>query len=204
MTTRPQLLFAIPAALGAVVALGLGAAVLWPQWQQVQLSRSRVAELQALEAQLPLLAGQLQREQEGVGRAQGQQAQVLELIAGSGSLATFLAQLDQLAAASGVKLGLFEPLATAAPPPDPKATAKPAAKDKNAPPPPPADPLLGEGVAKQEVLVSATGSYPALLAFMRRLEALNVLVAQSNLQLAAEPIPVQLKMGVATYYRAAP
>ncbi len=213
MITRPQLLFAIPAALGGVVALTMGAAVLWPQWQQVQVGRSRVVELREIEAQLPLMAQQLGREQQGVVRAQGQQTLVLQLIAGSGSLATFLAQVDRLAAASGVKLSLFEPLAAAVPAPDPKA-AQPAGKD--APPPPPADPLLAKGVAKQEVLVSAAGGYPALLAFMRQLEKLNVLVVQSNLQLAAQeqkaaaapaqapqpPPPVQLKMSVATYYRA--
>ena len=211
MITRPQLLFAIPAALGGVVALTLGAVVLWPQWQQVQVGRSRVVELRDIEAQLPLMASQLQREQQGVQKAQAQQGVVLQLIAGSGSLATFLAQLDRLAASSGVKLALFEPLAVAAPAPDPKA-AKPAGKD--APPQPPADPLLAKGVAKQEVLLSAAGGYPALLAFMRQLEKLNVLVVQSNLQLAAPeqkaaaapgketpPPPVQLKMSVATYYR---
>lgn len=217
MITRPQVLFGIPVALGGLVALTLGGLVLWPQWQQVQVGRSRVAELRQIEAQLPLMAQQLGREQQGVEKAQGQQALVLQLIAGSGNLATFMAQVDRLAALSGVKLSLYEPLASAAPAPDAKAAPqppKPAGKDE--PPPPPADPLLAPGVAKQEVLVSAAGRYPALLAFIRQLEKLSVLVVQSNLQLSAEEQkaqavaakgpqavpPVQLKMSVATYYRA--
>jgi type IV pilus assembly protein PilO len=217
MITRPQVLLGIPLTLGGLVALTLGGLVLWPQWQQVQVGRSRVAELQEIESQLPLMAQQLGREQQGVEKAQGQQALVLQLIAGSGNLSTFMAQVDRLAALSGVKLSLYEPLVSAAPAPDAKAAAqqpKPAGKDE--PPPPPADPLLAPGVAKQEVLVSAAGRYPALLAFIRQLEKLSALVVQSNLQLSAEEQksqavapkgpqvvpPVQLKMSVATYYRA--
>ena len=127
-----------------------------------------------------------------------------------------MAQVDKLAALSGVKLSLFEPLASASPVSDPKATGQPAKpQGKDSPPPAPADPLLARGVAKQEVLLSAAGRYPALMTFMRQLEALNVLVVQSNLQLSVEEQkaqaatakgpqvvpPVQLKMSVATYYR---
>lgn len=198
-------------AVGGVLAAAVLGLVAWPQWQQVQVGRSRMAELREIESRLPLMATQLQREQLASEKAQGQQALVLQLIAGSGTLATFMAQVDKLAALTGVKLSLYEPLAGAAPPPPPD--PKPAGKD--APPPPPADPLLVPGLAKQEVLLSAAGRYPALVAFMRQLEALSVLVVQSNLRLSVEeqkaqaasvkgpqpPPAVLLKMGVATYYR---
>ena len=215
MITRPQLLLGVPAVLGGIVAAGFAAFVAWPQWQQVQVGRSRVAELREIEAQLPLMAGQLQREQQGVQKAQAQQALVLQLIAGSGTLATFMAQVDRLAALSGVKLSLYEPIVSAAPPADPKTQGQPKPAEKDGPPPPPPDPLLAPGLAKQELLLSAAGRFLALQQFMRQLEKLNVLVVQSNLQLAAEApaapavpgkgpsagLPVQLKMSVATYYR---
>lgn len=211
MIPQQQLLFGVPMAVGGVLAAAVLGLVAWPQWQQVQVGRSRMAELREIESRLPLMATQLQREQLASEKAQGQQALVLQLIAGSGTLATFLAQVDKLAALTGVKLSLYEPLAGAAPPPPPD--PKPAGKD--APPPPPADPLLVPGLAKQEVLLSAAGRYPALVAFMRQLEALSVLVVQSNLRLSVEeqkaqaasvkgpqpPPAVLLKMGVATYYR---
>lgn len=211
MIPQQQLLFGVPMAVGGVLAAAVLGLVAWPQWQQVQVGRSRMAELREIESRLPLMATQLQREQLASEKAQGQQALVLQLIAGSGTLATFMAQVDKLAALTGVKLSLYEPLAGAAPPPPPD--PKPAGKD--APPPPPADPLLVPGLAKQEVLLSAAGRYPALVAFMRQLEALSVLVVQSNLRLSVEeqkaqaasvkgpqpPPAVLLKMGVATYYR---
>lgn len=209
MIPQQQLLFGVPMAVGGVLAAAVLGLVAWPQWQQVQVGRSRMAELREIESRLPLMATQLQREQLASEKAQGQQALVLQLIAGSGTLATFMAQVDKLAALTGVKLSLYEPLAGAAPPPDPKSAGK------DAPPLPPADPLLVPGLAKQEVLLSAAGRYPALVAFMRQLEALSVLVVQSNLRLSVEeqkaqaasvkgpqpPPAVLLKMGVATYYR---
>lgn len=209
-----RLLFLLPAGFGALFSAVIAGFVLWPQWQQVQLGKNRAAELRGLEAQLPLMAGQLKGEQEGVQKAKRQQAVVLQLIAGSGGLVTFLAQLDRLAASSGVKLSLYEPLVTQAVAADAKAKSKQAptteAKDKDLPATT-ADPLLAPGLAKQEMLVSATGRYPALLSFMRQLEKLNVLVVQSNLTLALEEskdkanapavIPVVLKMSVATYSR---
>lgn len=217
MISRPQLLVALPAAIGGVVAAGIGAGLFWPQWQQQQLGRSRVAELRQIELQLPLMAQQLRREQAGVVQARRQQGVVLQLIAGSGSFTTFLAQLDRLAALSGVTVSLYEPMAAAAPAADPNASGQPKPAPKALPSS--ADPLLGApGVTKQEVLLRAAGPYPALLAFMRQLEMLRVLVVQRNLQLAVEeqkgqappakapqaPAAVQLKMTVATYQHAPP
>lgn len=214
MIARSQLLVGLPTAIGGVVATGIGAGVLWPQWQQLQLGRSRVAALQQIQVQLPLMAQRLSREQAGLVKARAQQDVVLQLIAGSGNFTTFLAQLDRLAALSGVTLSLYEPMAAAAPSPDPKPSGqpKPGARALASS----ADPLLGApGVAKQEVLLRAAGPYPALLAFMRQLEMLRVLVVQRNLQLVVEeqkgqappaqgPPPVQLKMTVATYQHAPP
>lgn len=218
MISRPQLLFAVPTAIGALVAAVISGVLLLPQWQQVQAAGSRGAELRQLEAQLPLMTRQLSREQEGVEEGREQQAVVLQLIAGSGSLATFMAKLDGLASLTGVKLSLFEPQTAASPAPDPKAAAQPKPGSQQQAPPSPPDPLLrAPGVAKQEVLLSASGRYPDVLAFMRQLEKLNVFVRPSNLQISVAEVkgsqstpakggdqassPVQLKLNLATYYR---
>lgn len=51
-------------------------------------------------------------------------------------------------------------------------------------PPPPPDPIEQAGLLRRDVLLSARGTYPQLLAFLRRMELLDVLVEQSNLALA--------------------
>jgi type IV pilus assembly protein PilO len=201
MNARARLLLAGPIALGVGASAVLGGLVLWPQWQQMQLGQGRLTELRAMEARLPLIKRQLEREQSGRQTALEQQALVLDLIAGSGSLVTFMAQVDRLAALSGVRLALYEPAAALGEPTPP---GNAGANGKSNPAAPPPDPLLAPGVSKQEVLLSAAGNYPALLSFMRKLEKLSVLVVQSNLQLISEePAPrLLLKMRVAIYSRA--
>jgi hypothetical protein len=70
-----------------------------------------------------------------------------------------------------------------------------------------------EGLVQRSLLVSARGTFPALLAFLRRLEALNVLVVQSDLNLTlpegkgadGKPLnpdaPVVLKLTLGLYSR---
>jgi type IV pilus assembly protein PilO len=46
-----------------------------------------------------------------------------------------------------------------------------------------------QGLTQRTLLLSANGEFPSLLAFLRRLEALNVLVVQSDLMLTLPDAP---------------
>ena len=194
MTDRmvDRLLLWLPAGLGGLVALlvlGLGAA---PLVSQLQLEGRQLEEKQALEQRLPQIRVAMARLVGEQQQAERQQQQVLTLIAGSGELVTFLAQVDRLAQRHRVQLQLFEPTTAQAEAPaetsDPlKAQAKGtrAEQQKNqqqaaAPPP---DPLQKAGLSGSRLLLSARGSFPQLLAFLRAVESLSLLVVQSNLNL---------------------
>jgi type IV pilus assembly protein PilO len=101
-----------------------------------------------------------------------------------------------------VQLDLFEPtLAVAA-----TAATPQAAK-------PPQDPLAAEGLQSQAIVLAARADFPQLLAFLRQMEALNVLVVQSDLELnlearqaaaskeagATAKEPVRMKMALKLY-----
>ncbi len=197
---RETVLVAAPAVAGAVVAAALAAAVVLPPWQQLQRDQQQLEQLEAQRQRLPLLRRQLDSLEQQRAEAEARNGQIVNLIAGSGDLNTFLAQLSQQAALSGVLLDGYEPVAA---PPPPKAGAK----DK-APAPPP-DPLLAPGLSKISVLLRARGSGPQLLEFLRRLERLNLLVVQSDLSLKAgtagkdkegrpqlEPTQLRLNLGL--------
>ena len=80
-------------------------------------------------------------------------------------------------------MDLYEP--QQAPPATPaKTSGGGSASTKPAPPPP--DPLAVEGLQRQTVLIAAKGTFPQVLDFLRRIERLNLLVVQSDLQLALE------------------
>ncbi len=186
--------------LPAGVLGGLGLLVflagLVPLWATLQRDSQRLQELEQLRDQVTLMRGQLVTTQESTEAALASKAKIERLITGNGDLSTFLAMLDREATASGVELTLFEPTQAAAPapgvPPGAGAPAPPAAPPAGAPPAaggappaaaPPADPLALQGLTLRTLLLSARGPFPSLLSFLRRLEALNVLVVQSDLSL---------------------
>lgn len=197
---RETVLVAAPALLGALVAAALTGAVLLPRWQQVQRDQQLLEQLEAQRQRLPLLRRQLDTLEQQRAEAELRNAQIISLIAGSGDLNTFLAQLSEQAASSGVQLDGYEPIAAAPPP-------KGGGKEKTPAPPP--DPLLAPGLTKTAVLLTARGSGPQLLEFLRRLERLSLLVVQSDLSLKAgtatkdkdgrpqlEPTQLRLNLGL--------
>jgi type IV pilus assembly protein PilO len=168
--------------VGALVAALVGGGLVAPQWQQWQQGQARLATLRASEAQVPLLRRQLAVQLQQQATAEHQQELLVRLIGGTGDLATVLAQVDRVAGLTGVQLDLYEPQG-AAPEPPPKAGA--GAQEKEPPPP---DPLAVEGLERQTVLLAAKGSFPQVLDFLRRMERLNLLVVQSDLQLVLDDL----------------
>ena len=162
--TRERVLVAVPALVGGVLALGVSAVLVWPRWQQLQQDQEHLVQLQE--------------------QQQARRDQIIALIAGSGDISTFMAQLSSEAQRSGVQLDSYEPITQAAPEPGRPASRRSPAADK-APPPPP-DPLLAPGLQKTSLLLTAQGRGPQLLDFLRRLEQLSLLVVQSDLSLKRE------------------
>jgi len=184
----------LPIAAGGALALLLTALVLLPQWLALQGNLKRFAELEELRNQLALSRSQLNATATSTEKVQAQQAKLFEIVTGSGDLSTFMAMVDREAQLAGVQLDLFEPqTAAVAAAPGPGGKPAPAAPPA-APPKPGAAPAAAAapggvnipGLQRQEILVSARGSLPALLDFLRRLETLKVLVVQSDLNLQLE------------------
>ena len=182
MTPLERAAFWLPLSVGALVAALVGGGLVAPQWQQWQEGQARLATLRASESQVPLLRRQLAVQLEQQAKAEHQQELLVQLIGGTGDLATVLAQVDRVAGLTGVQLDLYEPQG-AAPEPPPKAGA--GAQEKEPPPP---DPLAVEGLERQTVLLAAKGSFPQVLDFLRRMERLNLLVVQSDLQLVLDDL----------------
>ena len=183
----------LPIAAGGALALLLTGLVLLPQWLGLQGNMKRLSELEELRNQLTLIRTQLNATATSTEKVEAQQAKLFEIVTGSGDLSTFMAMVDREAQLAGVQLDLFEPQpagAVAAPGPG----GKPAPAAPPAPPPKPGAPpavatapgVTIPGLERQSILVSARGSLPALLDFLRRLEALKVLVVQSDLHLQLE------------------
>jgi type IV pilus assembly protein PilO len=186
MTPLERAAFWAPLGLGGLVAVLVGGTLVLPQWQQWQQGQARLALLRTSEAQLPLLRRQLEVQLDQQAKEEHQQELLVRLIAGNGSLATVLAQVDRVAGLAGVQLDLYEPQQAL-----PEAPAKAGGTASAKPAPPPPDPLAVEGLERQTVLLAAKGSFPQVLDFLRRLERLNLLVVQSDLQVALEDLKAE-------------
>jgi len=181
--TRDRVLWGVPALLGGLAALGTGVFLVLPSWTKLQEEQAQLIRLRAVAASIPQFRRRIERAEQRQQNAQLLQSKLLSLIAGSGDISTFLAQIGAEASRSGVQLDSYEPnlvAASAQPGASPAAPAAPPAAGQ-APAQP--DPLLAPGLQKTSLLITAHGPAPNLLTFLRRLEALSLLVVQSDLSL---------------------
>ncbi len=181
---RQRLLLSVPIAATGLVATAITALFTVPQWLAMQSSSARVRQLEALEQQVPLLREQLRKSRQEIERNENKQRKLLRLIEGSGEFATFLAQLDLEASRHGLQLELFEPTQVLSPAPA-VSPAPSSARTNKAPEltQPAQAPLQAAGLQAERVLLSARGTYPNLLAFMRAIEKLSLLVVPSDFSL---------------------
>jgi len=185
--TRERVLLLAPALLGCALAGGVFVLMGLPMLGRIQAQKQRLVELENKGNSLPLLAGQLKSTQASLAELEQQQAVLVDLVAGRGSMETFLAQLSREAAATGVLIKLYEPV------PVPMAEAKGSGSPSSSAPDAQGDsasrgsagPLQARGYDKSSVLLQVDGPYVGLLQFLRRMEQLELLVQPGDLELTA-------------------
>jgi type IV pilus assembly protein PilO len=106
----------------------------------------------------------------------------VDLIAGQDRIQTFLALLNQVARRTQVSITRYEPLASS-PPPTPEASRRQSRTTKKQQKP--VDPLQSLGYRKTAVALNVTGPYTGLQRFLQQMEALEVMVESSELNLQA-------------------
>lgn len=193
LVTPERALLLLPVLAGVVVAAVIAGLALVPLAGTLQeldkLEKERITKREAL-AEVVRAQGRLFQQQ---ARSKGQKMKLLQLVAGDRSLATLLSQLSVEAAKAGVSLESYEPQTSTAAP----VAATPAASG---------DPLLGEGVKKEQKLMVVKGSYQGLLMFLRQLEWVTPLLVISDLSLEAgqKKAETTLKFTLTAYSRTQP
>ena len=182
LLTRERVLWGVPALVGGLAALGMGVFLVLPSWQKLREDQAQMIRLTALAQSVPRFRRKIERAERRHLEAQRLQSKLMSLIAGSGDISTFMAQIDVEASRSGVQLDSYEPNLATSPQPG-ASSAPPAAPPAAGQAPAQPDPLLAPGLQKTSLLITAHGPAPNLLTFLRRLEALSLLVVQSDLSL---------------------
>jgi hypothetical protein len=208
-----RLWLGLPIAAFGLVATLLAAGVLLPLLISLSSEYERAERLRLLQDQLTEVNTSNARSQAALKQADTQTKKLRTLLVGGGDRGTVLATLDNDAKATGVSLALYEqnvlgvvPGAAPAKRGSPATRAKPtlpgrrgsAAPDSGAAPASgaaadpgdaadsgdAADPgFATDGVVEKPLLLSVQGTFPQILAFLQRLERLQVLVKQQELSL---------------------
>ena len=183
---RGRLLVSLPIGIGALVSAVVVIAALLPAVEALRKLEQRRDALLSLQRSRPALERQFPFAKAELRAAEEKQALLVGLLAGRDSVQTFLALLNQQAVASGVQMQRYEPLKTALP----KAVSEEApsrrkntqSKDKAVLPP---DPWQELGYRKTSVALEVSGSFDGLQTFLQRMEALELLVESSEVEVKA-------------------
>ena len=182
--TRGRLLVGLPLGCGVLVSSALALVAVWPLSQTLRGLEKRRDTFLSLQRSRPALERQLNQDQTELRIAEEKQALLVGMLAGHENVQTFLALLNQQAVAAGVQMQRYEPLKT--PPPTQglsrqnKRRSKSKQKSEQ-----PQDPLQALGYKKSSVALEVSGPFGGLQTFLQRLEALELLVESSELQLKA-------------------
>ncbi|WP_413358721.1 hypothetical protein [Prochlorococcus sp. MIT 1201] len=184
--TRERVLVGVPLVVGGMVACSLAFTVVSPRLVRVEAQKQRLEQLLNQEASLPLLPGKLKTATEQLAKVQQQQDVLLNLVAGKNKIQTFLAQLSREAMAAGVLLELYQPVLPA-PSPSAAASQEPPGTKSNPDSEEisPESPLAGRVYEKTAVLLQARGPFISMQGFLRGIEALQLVVQPSELELTA-------------------
>ena len=182
--TRGRLLLGLPLGIGVVVSAAVVVVAVRPLVQTLQGLEERRDTLLSLQRSAPALERQLNQAETELRMAEEKQALLVDLLAGRDKVQTFLALLNQQAVASGVQILRYEPLKT--PPPQQEQSRqdnrRPNAKQKAELP---QEPLQALGYRKSSVALEVSGSFGGLQTFLQRMEALELLVESSEVEVKA-------------------
>ena len=181
---RGRLLVGLPLGLGVLVSAAVLLVAVRPVFQRLQGLEERRDTLLSLQRSALTLERQLSQAETELRIAEEKQALLVGLLAGHDKVQTFLALLNQQAVASGVQMQRYEPLKT---PPLPQGQSRRNNNRSNGKQKAeqPQDPLQELGYRKSSVALEVSGPFGGVQTFLQRMEALELLVESSELELKA-------------------
>ena len=183
--TRGRVLVGLPMGLGLLVGVFMVIVVVRPAWNEVQALGQRRDSLLQLQRKLPVLQEQLEQETAALEQAQQNQDELIGLLAGREKVQTFLALLNQQALLAGVDIQRYEPLQAPTSPSSSRRKPTKSGDGKSGEEDQPLDPLSELGYLKSSIAFAVRGPYSGLQEFLQRMEALELLVESSDLELRA-------------------
>ncbi len=181
--TPERAVLVVPVLAGLGVSVALLSVGITPLMLRVREQSEVVAQLTTKADYVPVLRQQLEALKRKQLERERQLDRLLDLVAGTSELQTFLAGLNDMARQHHVEITTTKPGTTErfeAPTPTLAEIAPPAAGG-GAPQEAAGDPMLNRGLEKRSAVLTVTGPFQQVLAFMQALEQLEVFVVISEM-----------------------
>ena len=186
--TPERAVLVVPVFVGLGLSLALLSVGVTPLTLRVREQNEVVQQLTTKAEFVPVLRQQLAAvKREQVARAQ-QLDRLLELVAGTSELQTFVAGLNDLARVHNVAITTTKPgeVERFKPPTPAQAQEAPPAAGGGNSGAATADPLLNRGLEKRSATLTVKGAFEQVLAFLRSLEQLEVFVVISEMNIRGQ------------------
>ena len=165
--TPERAVLVMPVLAGLVLSMALLSVGITPLTMRVREQNKVVEELTTKADFVPVLRQQLAVLKRSQDEREQQLDRLLDLVAGTSELQTFLAELNDLGRVHNVAINTTKPGAVE------RFNATPASAS--------GDPLLNRGLEKRSAVLTVTGPFEQVLAFLQSLERLEVFVVISEM-----------------------
>ena len=175
--TPERAVLVLPVIAGLVLSVALLSVGITPLTMRVREQNEVVEELTTKADFVPVLRQQLAVLKRSQEEREQQLDRLLDLLAGTSELQTFLAELNDLGRLHNVAINTTKPGAVERFSAPPAQGTSPAASG---------DPLLNRGLEKRSAVLTVTGPFEQVLAFLQSLERLEVFVVISEMNVQSQ------------------
>ncbi len=194
--TREKLILAFPITLSIFISLGLFFYLLLPKIRNSRNFSKEINGMKLKKEELIIQEQLLNQSAERLELESGKQEKLLNLVAGTEELYTYLSRLNQLAVSNNISILEITPLKVEKfiPQSDTSTPNENSEIEKNV------DPLIVEGLEKRTIQLKLEGSYPNLINFLRLIERLPMIVITSDFKVDKFPNKIEPKKGIKKQY----
>ena len=185
--TPERALFLLPVLINAGFAVAILLLLVAPMWQSTRERKEVVEGLLLKSVELPQLKKDLAQQQQLRRQLKEQESRLLNLLAGTQDLGTFLSELNELAVHHNVIVTSTEPgeIERWTPPLEDQNASEAELQQQPGELPITGDPLIQEGLVKRSASITVNGPFNQVKAFLQDLESLEVFVITSELEIEA-------------------
>tara|TARA_B100000212_G_scaffold342387_1_gene329274 strand:- start:1737 stop:2417 length:681 start_codon:yes stop_codon:yes gene_type:complete len=178
--TRKNIILSFPISISIVLTIFLFFYLLLPKIKNTIKFSDQIKEMQIKKDELPLKEEILKQVSQNLEKEKNNQEKLLNLIAGTEELYTYMSRLNLIAIKSKVSIVEVKPDKVEKYVPSTLTNNNSSARNTNKLS---LDPLIAEGLEKRNIDIKIEGSYPDIINFLKLVESLPMIVVTSDFKI---------------------